>query len=117
MVHQRRSFDLLNLVVFNHLLVAAKRIPGPSVPCALEGQKIKYLSYSSRMPMPAEKANIHLTVPASVESEVMLAINRAGGIITDLRMEDAGFTAISADVPSETLAAFGAWIQEFKWRR
>jgi hypothetical protein len=38
-------------------------------------------------PMPEEIVNIQVTVAEAIEQEVMLALNRAGGVITDVRRE------------------------------
>ena len=63
--------------------------------------------------MPDEKANIQVTVPEAIEQEVMLALNRSGGVITDVRREGEHSTGIGAAVPKSSLATFRGWLQEF----
>ena len=63
--------------------------------------------------MPNEKANIQVTVPEAIELEVMLALNRSGGVITDVRREGERYTGIGAAVPKIRLATFRAWLLEF----
>jgi translation elongation factor EF-G len=60
-----------------------------------------------------EKANIQVTVPEAIELEVMLALNREGGLITNLRRESSHWTGIEAAVPKSSLASFKSWLQEF----
>jgi len=63
--------------------------------------------------MPDEKANIQVTVAEAIEQVVMLALNRAGGVITDVRRESEHSTGIGAAVPKKSLATFRAWLQGF----
>jgi hypothetical protein len=63
--------------------------------------------------MPDEKAKIQVTAPEAMELEVMLAVNREGGVITDVRREGDHSTGIGASLPKSSLAGFKAWLHEF----
>ena len=80
--------------------VARGRWPGP-------------FSRSSGLYMSPSKINIQVSVPEAVEGEVMLALNRAGGVITDVRREGEHSTAIGAALPAKGLPAFRTWLQDY----
>lgn len=63
--------------------------------------------------MRSEKANIQVSVVQALEVEVMSAINRAGGLITDVRQEGDYSTCIGATVPRQNLATFEVWRRDF----
>jgi hypothetical protein len=63
--------------------------------------------------MHSERANIQVSVAEAIEAEVMGALNRAGGRITDVRREDQRSTGIGATVPRQNLASFEAWLRDF----
>ena len=62
---------------------------------------------------PDQEANIHVNVPESLEVEVVLALNRFGGVITDVRREPEHSTGIGASLPREGFATFQGWLQDF----
>ena len=64
-------------------------------------------------PMRPERANIQVSVAETIEAEVMSAVNRAGGLITDVRRESEHSTGIGATVPRQNLAAFEIWLRDF----
>ena len=63
--------------------------------------------------MSSEQANIQVLVTESIETEVMGALNRAGGRITDVRREGKCSTGIGATVPRQNLVSFEAWLRNF----
>jgi translation elongation factor EF-G len=63
--------------------------------------------------MPKESASIRVIVPEAIEGEVMLALNRARGVVTLVRREGEHSTCIGAAVPRKGLAGFQAWLQQF----
>ena len=63
--------------------------------------------------MDKESANTRVIVPEAIEGEVMLALNRAHGVVTLVRREAAHLTHIGAALPRNGLAGFQAWLQQF----
>lgn len=63
--------------------------------------------------MHKENANIRVIVPAAIEGEVMLALNRVSGVVTLVRREGEHSTCIGAAIPRKGLAGFQAWLQQF----
>jgi translation elongation factor EF-G len=56
---------------------------------------------------------IRLSVPESIEAEVMLQLNRLGGEITSIECEADSRTAIAGTVPQKCVADFWAWLQAY----
>lgn len=63
--------------------------------------------------MRPERANIQVYVAEAIEAEVLCAINRAGGLITDVRRESENSTGIGATVPRQNLTSFEGWLRSF----
>ncbi len=63
--------------------------------------------------MCSEQANIQVSVAETIQVDVLLALNRAGGRITEIRKEGEASTGIGATVPRQNLKSFEAWLQEF----
>ena len=56
---------------------------------------------------------IHVSVSDALEVEVLLALNRAGGVITELSRQGEHSTSIGATVPSKNVPTFTAWLTDF----
>ena len=63
--------------------------------------------------MPEQLAHIRARVPEAIESEIMLHLNRLGGVITLVEREADSRTAIGATVPKEHVSDFTSWLQRF----
>jgi len=63
--------------------------------------------------MPEEKTNIRVTIPRVMQGEVMQALNRAGGVITNITEEREHSTAVDASLPTKALSAFQAWLDNY----
>lgn len=63
--------------------------------------------------MPEQKANICVTIPEAMAGDVMQALNRAGGLITNVTEEGDHSTAVDAAVPTKGLPGFRAWLEEY----
>jgi hypothetical protein len=48
-----------------------------------------------------------------MEVDVLLALNRTGGVITDVRKKGEIRTAIGATIPTKNMAEFSAWLKNF----
>jgi hypothetical protein len=59
---------------------------------------------------PQETAPIRASVPQQIEAEVMLELNRLGGIITSVEQERDSRTAIVATVPKKHVGDFTVWL-------
>ena len=59
------------------------------------------------------EANIRISVAEAIQVEVLGAINRAGGLITNIRKESEHSTGIDATVPRQNLASFEIWLRGF----
>ena len=49
----------------------------------------------------------------AIEADVMSALNRSGGLITDVHKEDEHSTSIGATLPRQNLASFEVWLRDF----
>jgi translation elongation factor EF-G len=56
---------------------------------------------------------IHVSVSDALEGEVLLALNRVGGVITEVSRKGEHSTGIGATVPSKNVPPFTAWLTEF----
>ena len=63
--------------------------------------------------MSEDNANIRVTIPQAMEGEVMLALNRGGGLITNVNKDGEHSTAVDASFPTKGLSAFRAWLQDY----
>ncbi len=63
--------------------------------------------------MQDKTSKIHGSVAKAIETEVMLALNRAGGVITDVRRQGQLSTSIGASLPARNVSTFAAWLGDF----
>jgi translation elongation factor EF-G len=63
--------------------------------------------------MPEKNSKILVSVPEKMEGEVLLALNRADGVITQVRREGELFTGMGATIPTKNVPTFTAWLRQF----
>jgi translation elongation factor EF-G len=63
--------------------------------------------------VPEDNASIRVTIPQEMEGEVMQALNRAGGLITNITQEGEHSTAVDASLPSKALSGFQTWLENY----
>ena len=57
--------------------------------------------------------HIRASVSEAIEAEVLLQLNRFGGMITSIQREAHSHTAIARTVPKKCVADFRAWLQSY----
>jgi len=63
--------------------------------------------------MSEKTLTIHVSVSETIEGEVLLALNRAGGVIIEVRRQGELSTGLGATVPTQNLPTFAKWLREF----
>lgn len=63
--------------------------------------------------MSPEITHIRASVPEGIEGEVILALNRFGGVITKIEREGDSRTTIGSTVPKKHIAQFKTWLDTF----
>jgi translation elongation factor EF-G len=63
--------------------------------------------------MPQDPSRVRISIPDAIEAEVMLQLNRLGGMITSIEQETASRTAIDGTIPKKHIGDFKAWLDSF----
>jgi hypothetical protein len=63
--------------------------------------------------MAQDIAHIRASVPEALEAEVMLHMNRLGGVITAVERERDSRTGIGATIPKDHIAALKYWLENY----
>ena len=63
--------------------------------------------------MAEDVAHIRTSVPEALEAEVMLHLNRLGGMITSVECEAESRTAIGSTLPKTRVDDFRSWLQSY----
>jgi translation elongation factor EF-G len=63
--------------------------------------------------MSSDMTQIRCSVPDTIEGEVLLCLNRFGGMITTIEQEANSRTGIGATLPRKHLADFKVWLNSY----
>ena len=63
--------------------------------------------------MPEKTSKVQVRVPQKMEGDVLLALNLADGVITEVRKEAELSTGIDATIPTKNVLKFTTWLRQF----